>query len=129
MTRSLLSAAALGLLLAASAPSAFAQFPGPQKSNLGKDVTVHGIDERTGKETRSKTVDLHNYDLSTPEGAKEAVYRIRAASKHLCSPHHHAKRGVRESADYKKCVSDSMQQAVQSINSPMVDEAYKSIAR
>jgi UrcA family protein len=70
-----------------------------------------------GTQVRSKTVAYSDLDLSKSSGLTTLLGRIRGAASDVCSPGAQSK-DIKDSADYKKCVSDAVNSAVAKVNNP-----------
>ncbi len=118
-----ITTAVLGLFAAAAAP-AFAAATSPHAPY--HDVLVHERAPGSAHETKSKHVRYTDVDISTSHGAETLVRRIKNASEMVCGPHK-GKMSLKERTDYKQCMKEAMDDAVQSVNSPTVTDAYKKV--
>ena len=120
----MITTATLGLLAGGAAP-AFAAAVSPHAPY--HDVIVHEHLSSNTHEVKSKHVRYHDVDVSTAHGAETLVIRIKNASEMVCGPHK-GKMSLRERTDYNRCIKEAMDEAVQSANSPAVNEAYKKVS-
>jgi len=112
-----ITTAALGLFAAAAAP-AFA-------ASASHDIVVHEHASSSTHEVKSKHVHYRDVDISTAHGAETLARRIENASERVCGGPHNRKTSLREKSEYKQCVSEAAEDAIRSVNSPAVTQAYK----
>ena len=124
MTRTLMiTAAAIGLV--AGGLPAFAAVTPYHAHDSMPDVIVHTPPTAHGPHVASTHVRYHDLNLSTHQGVETLLVRIRKAAKKVCAPAPMGKRSIHETADYKQCLRDAADEAVQGVNSPAVTEAYR----
>ena len=74
----------------------------------------------------------HPYLLLTPDlriaGAEALLGRIKDAAKKVCAPAPHGKVTLQERSDYKQCLKDATEEAVNGVNSPALTAAYQAKA-
>ena len=76
-----------------------------------------------GPNTVSTIVRYTDLDLSSKDGAKAMLHRIRKAADRVCEPE--ADIGdIVDYADWRHCVTTSIDSAVSRLGSPMVTAAY-----
>lgn len=71
----------------------------------------------------STSVQYRDLDLSTPAGAATMLHRIKAAAHRVCDPEP-ALLSLTEKADWNSCMTFSVNNAVRSLDAPMVTAAY-----
>jgi UrcA family protein len=120
MTNRLFAVAAAVALLA-GVPAAYAAPPAPLS-----EVVVHApvAAGHAGTEVKHEAVKYGDLDLSSSEGAKSLLTRLRGASRHVCQPAPDRK-DVKGMTDYRTCRRAAITTAVQDINNPHLTEAFK----
>ena len=110
-----LAALALGALGAVNAQS------------MSEVVVTSSKAPAPGTQVRSKTVGYGDLDMSKSSGLTTLLGRIRGAASDVCSPGSQT-RDLKDSADYKKCVSDATNSAVAKVNNPGLTAMLSSAA-
>ncbi len=127
MTRTLMITAATIALVIGAAPAFASDYrDNPNHPHHAmKDVIVHPPQTAHGPHVASTHVKYEEQDVSSPAAAEALLGRIKRAAKRVCAPAPHGKRTMQETADYKQCLRDATDEAVQGVNSPALTAAYK----
>ena len=121
--RLLLAVAAFGLMGVASVAVAQPAAAPAAPAATSDEVTVRAEGRPPpGTQLRGQVVSYSDLNLHTDHGAKTLLNRINAAARQVCSPQ---PRDLRDRANYNRCMHDARMHAVQSINAPTLDLAYK----
>ncbi|MGZ3272225.1 MAG: UrcA family protein [Caulobacteraceae bacterium] len=78
-----------------------------------------------GVEVKRETVKLADLDLKGQAGAETLVGRIRAAAGRVCLPSPTHPAALKDVADYQKCRTEAVSQAVKDSGSAMVEQVFK----
>jgi len=116
-----------GLGLAAAAGAAGAQPSDSYDSyqpSVG-EVVVAAPPAAPGAVIRSERISFADLDLDAPQGAHTLLMRISGAAKNVCSPEPSTTRDLRDGADYSACVHRAIADAVDEVDAPSVDVAYR----
>jgi|WetSurMetagenome_2_1015567.scaffolds.fasta_scaffold182062_2 UrcA family protein len=130
MTHSLLIAVAACGLMAAAASVANAQAaatrpaPAAPSAAAGNEIIVRA-EGRTppGTEVRGQAVSYADLNLHSDHGARTLLNRINTAARQVCSPQ--PRGGLSDRTNYNTCVHNATLHAVQSVNAPTLELAYK----
>jgi UrcA family protein len=68
-----------------------------------------------------RTVHLRDLDLKSQAGAKTAAWRIQVAADYVCGGDN---RVMRQAADFIPCREDAINRALDTLNQPLVSEAF-----
>jgi UrcA family protein len=125
--RLLLAVAACGLMAAAASvadaqPTTSTTRPATQ-SNIPEIIVRSEAPPAPGTEVKSKVVNYGDLNISSDQGARTLLNRISAAAKQVCMPM--PKKGITDTTNYNKCVDRATLHAVQGVNAPTLEYAYK----
>jgi UrcA family protein len=124
MTHRLLAVAACGLM-AATASVASAQAPATRPATGNTNEIIVRAEGRTapGTEVRGQAVTFADLNLHSDHGARTLLNRISTAARQVCAP---APRGsLSDRQNYNTCVQNATNHAVQAVNAPKLELAYK----
>jgi UrcA family protein len=102
---------ALGVAVAAAAHAATAQ------ESAGVRVTDEGV--------MTVATSIAGLDLSTPDGAKTLLSRLRHAANIACGDQPDRWEGLEALQAYKVCLRKSMDDAVDQVHAPLVTALYR----
>ncbi len=125
MTRTLMITAATIALAIGGPPALASNYLTNHPHHAMKDVTIHPPENSHSRHVASTHVKYDADNVSSPDAAEALLGRIKQAAKRVCAPAPSGKTSLHEKSDYKQCLRDATNEAVQGVNSPALTAAYK----